>query len=150
MMEAPSLRTIGLLFRSIHSSFRQEMERSLRKGGFGLTFAEVSILLALQLYPGSNGAQLARRDMVSAQALTGVLRKLLAKKYIERQPHPESLRADSWHLSEKGRALMERAKPVYEAATSRMLSGLQSREIADLEKYLRLCARSLETTDAED
>jgi DNA-binding MarR family transcriptional regulator len=149
-MGAPSRRTIGLLFRSIHSSFRQEMERSLRKDGFGLTFAEISILLALQLYPGSNGAQLARRDMVSAQALTGVLRKLLAKRYIERHPHPESRRADSWHLSEKGAAMMERAKPVYEAATARMLSGLDAREIANLEKYLRICARSLEAADVKD
>ncbi len=147
LMEAHSLRTIGLLFRSIHSSFRQEMERALRKGGFGLTFAEISTLLALHLHPGINGAQLARRSMVSAQALTSVLRKLLSKKLIERHPHPDSRRADSWHLSDKGAAMMERAKPIYEAATSRMLSGLDAREIVNLEKYLRTCARSLESAE---
>ncbi len=147
MLDAHSLRTIGLLFRSINTGFRQEMERALRKDGFGLTFAEISTLLALHLHPGINGAQIARRGMVSAQALTSVLRKLLSKKYIERHPHPESRRADSWHLSDKGAATLERAKKVYEAATSRMLSGLDVREVRNLEKYLRSCAASLEAAE---
>ncbi len=145
--DAQSLRAIGLLFRSINSNFRQEMERALRNGGFGLTFAEISTLLVLHLHPGINGAQLARRGMVSAQALTSVLRRLLSKKYIERHPHPESRRADSWHLSEKGTAILERARTIYEAATSRMLSGLDAQEIRNLERYLRSCARALESLE---
>ena len=149
MVDAQSLRNIGLLFRSINFNFRQEMDKALRKGGMGVSFGEISPMLVLLLHPGINGAQLARHSMVSAQAMNPVLRKLVSKKYIERRPHPDSLRADSWYLTDKGSGLLERAKKVFEAATSRMLSGLNAREVKNLEKYLRICATSLESTDDE-
>lgn len=149
MVDAQSLRNIGLLFRSINFNFRQEMDKALRKGGVGLSFGEISPMLVLMLRPGINGAQLARHSMVSAQAMNSVLRKLVSKKYIERRPHPDSLRADSWHLTDRGAGLMDRAKKIFEAATSRMLSGLDDREVKNLEKYLRTCAASLENTDDE-
>jgi DNA-binding MarR family transcriptional regulator len=148
MTEAHSLRDIGLLFRSINFNFRQEMEKALRKGKVGLSFSEISPMLSLLLYPGSNGAQLARRGMVSAQAMNTVLMKLVAKKYVERRPHPQSLRADSWYLTEKGSALLEKAKRIFEATTARMLSGLSSQEVKNLEKYLRSCSAALENTGA--
>jgi len=149
MVDAQSLRNIGLLFRSINFNFRQEMDKALRKGGVGVSFGEISPMLVLLLHPGINGAQLARHSMVSAQAMNPVLRKLVSKKYIERRPHPESLRADSWYLTDKGSRLMERAKGIYEAATSRMLSQLKVQEVKNLEKYLRSCATSLENADDE-
>lgn len=144
MVDADSLRNIGLLFRAINFNFRQEMDKALRQGGVGASFGEISPMLSLQLYPGSNGAQLARHSMVSAQAMNSVLVKLAEKKYIERRPHPASLRADSWYLTDKGAKLLDRAKRIFEASTSRMLSGLNVQEVKNLEKYLRSCAASLE------
>jgi len=149
MVDAQSLRNIGLLFRSINFNFRQEMDKALRKGGMGVSFGEISPMLVLLLHPGINGAQLARHSMVSAQAMNPGLRKLVSKKYIERRPPPDSLRADSWYLTDKGSGLLDRAKKIFEAATSRMLSGLNAREVKNLEKYLRICATSLESTDDE-
>ena len=149
MTEGHGLRDIGLLFRSINFTFRQEMDRALRTAKIGVSFGEISPMLTLQLYPGSNGAELARRAMVSAQAMNTVLMKLAEKKYVERRAHPHSLRADSWHLTAKGSALMEKAKPVFEATTSRMLSGLSAQEVKNLEKYLRSCSAALEG-DAEE
>jgi DNA-binding MarR family transcriptional regulator len=143
------LRDIGLLFRSINFTFRQEMDRALRKARIGASFGEISPMLTLLLYPGSNGAELARRALVSAQAMNTVLMKLVAKKYVERRAHPHSLRADSWHLTDKGSTLLERAKPVFEATTSRMLSGLSSQEVKNLEKYLRSCSAALESAAAD-
>jgi len=148
--DAQSLRTIGLLFRSLNFNFRQEMDKALRKGGMGLSFGEISPMLVLELHPGINGAQLARHGMVSAQAMNSVLRKLVEKKYIERRPHPESLRADSWHLTAKGSTLIERARSVFEVATSRMLSGLSAEEARNLEKYLRSCAAALDGGSEDD
>jgi DNA-binding MarR family transcriptional regulator len=142
--DAQSLRTIGLLFRSLNFNFRQEMDKALRMGGMGLSFGEISPMLVLELHPGINGAQLARHSMVSAQAMNSVLRKLVEKKYVERRPHPDSLRADSWHLTTRGSSLIERARTIFEITTSRMLSGLTGREARNLQQYLRSCAAALE------
>jgi DNA-binding MarR family transcriptional regulator len=144
MVDPQTLRTIGLLFRKINFNFRQEIDNALREGGVGVSFGEISPMLSLRLHPGSNGAQLARHSMVSAQAMNSVLQKLVTKKYIERRPHPDSLRADSWYLTEKGMALLERAKDIFETVTTRMLSGLDAREVKHLEKYLHSCAASLQ------
>jgi DNA-binding MarR family transcriptional regulator len=147
MLDTDSLRNIGLLFRSINFDFRQHVDAALKKGGVGLSFGEVSPMLSLKLHPGANGAQLARHSMVSAQAMNSVLRKLASKKYIERRTHPESLRADSWYLTDRGTGLLDRAKKIFEAATSRMLSGLNDNEVKNLEKYLRKCAAAIESGD---
>jgi DNA-binding MarR family transcriptional regulator len=144
MVDAHALRDIGLLFRSINFTFRQEMDKALRKAKVGASFGEVSPMLTLLLHPGSSGAELARRGMVSAQAMNAVLTSLVEKKYVERRAHPQSLRADSWHLTGKGSAVLEKATPVFEATTSRMLAGLSTQEVRNLEKYLRSCSAALE------
>lgn len=149
MVDAQSLRNIGLLLRSINFNFRQQVDKALRKGGVGVSFGEISPMLSLRLHPGINGAQLARHSMVSAQAMNAVLRKLVSKKYIERRPHPESRRADSWYLTDTGSGLLDRARKIFEAATLRTLSGLKEREVKNLEKYLCRCAASLEQANDE-
>jgi DNA-binding MarR family transcriptional regulator len=147
MVDTDSLRNIGLLLRSINFDFRQHVDAALKKGGVGLCFGEVSPMLSLRLRPGMNGAQLARHSMVSAQAMNAVLRKLVSKKYIERRTHPESLRADSWYLTDRGTGLLERAKKIFEGATSRMLSELNDNEVKSLELYLSKCAAAIEGGD---
>jgi DNA-binding MarR family transcriptional regulator len=148
-VDPDALRNIGLLFRSLNFTFRQEMDRALRKARIGVSYREISPMLTLALHPGSNGAELARRSLVSAQAMNTVLAKLVGKKYVERRAHPHNLRADSWHLTTKGAALMEKAKPVFEATTSRMLGGLSAQDIKNLERYLRSCSAALENGEGE-
>ena len=102
MSDAENMRSIGLLLRGINLDFRQTVDAALRDAGAGATFGEVSPMMSLKLEPGLNGAQLARLSMVSAQAMNAVLKELSRKSYVERRPHPQSLRADSWHLTKDG------------------------------------------------
>lgn len=141
------LETVGLLFRTINVSFRQEIDDQLAEADVELSFGEVWPLSILKRQPGCNGAQLARFSLVSAQAMNSVLRHLAEKKYVERRDHPENQRADSWYLTEKGARLLERSRAVFEEVTSRMLSGLNTQEVKNLEKYLRSCAVSLGSTE---
>jgi DNA-binding MarR family transcriptional regulator len=138
------LQRVGLLFRSVNANFRVAIEGALHERGIRLSFAQVSVLSILDSTPGLNGAQIARLAMVSPQALTGVLRQLVDGGHLERRPHPESLRADSWHLTSKGAKLLARSREAFGAVTSRMLSALEKQDVANLERYLRHCAASLE------
>ena len=138
------LQRVGLLFRSVNVNFREAIEAALREQDVSLSFAQVSVLSILNGNPGLNGAQIARLAMVSPQALTSVLRQLSASRLLDRKPHPESLRADSWHITDKGTKLLTRARTAFDEVTSRMLSGLNTQDVASLERYLRLCAGSLE------
>jgi len=144
MADAQTMRSIGLLLRGINFDFRETVDAALRRAGVDATFGEFSPMMSLQEQPGINGAQLARLSLVSAQAMNAVLRALSQRRYIERRPHPQSLRADSWHLTKEGARLLDRVREVLELVTSTMLAGLSAREVRELEKSLRRCATNLD------
>jgi DNA-binding MarR family transcriptional regulator len=137
------LQRVGWLFREINVHFREGIDEALRRQRVGLTFSQVSTLSILSSHPGINGAQLARRNMVTPQAMTGVLRALSAKGLLARRAHPESQRADSWHLTEKGEKALVRGRAAFAEVTTRMLDSLGNADVGKLEQYLKACARSL-------
>jgi MarR family transcriptional regulator, transcriptional regulator for hemolysin len=137
------LQRVGWLFRELNVRFREEIEAALRRQRVGLSFSQVSTLSILSSNPGINGAQLARRNMVTPQAMTSVLRQLSAKGLLVRREHPESLRADSWHVTAKGEKALQRGRAAFAEVTERMLASLAHADIGRLEELLRSCASSL-------
>jgi DNA-binding MarR family transcriptional regulator len=135
---------IGFLMKSLQHSLRQAMDQALRKRGLELSFAHFAALFGLHSEPGITGAKLARRAMVSAQTMNSALRRLEEEGRIERRPHPESRRADSWHLTPDGLELLEQAREVGAGVVARMLAPLAPAETAALEDYLRRCIAALE------
>jgi DNA-binding MarR family transcriptional regulator len=134
---------IGLLFRSLHFNLQREIELSFRSSGLNLSFGQIAPMIDLSFNPGCNGAQLARQGMVSAQSMNSILRRLETEGFVERRPHPESLRADSWHLSEQGATTVERASTTLDSVFAKMLSSLNETEIQSFQQYLRRSNESL-------
>jgi DNA-binding MarR family transcriptional regulator len=87
---------VGFLLKSLQHSLRQSMDEALRKRGLELSFAHFAALFVLHSDPGITGAALARRALVSPQTMNSALRRLELEGRIERRPHPDSRRADSW------------------------------------------------------
>jgi DNA-binding MarR family transcriptional regulator len=139
---------VGFLLKSLHHSLRQSIEEALRAQGLTMSFAHFATLFGLFSEPGITGAQLARRAMVSAQTMNSILRRLESEGLIERGPHPDSRRADSWSLAEEGEKQLARARVIGDTVFSRMLAALSADEVADLQTYLRRCIAALETSPA--
>jgi DNA-binding MarR family transcriptional regulator len=108
-----------------------------------MSFAHFAALFVLFSEPGMTGAQLARRSLVSAQTINAVLSRLETEQLVERRPHPDSLRADSWHLTEEGTLRLAQARAVGDTVFSRMLSALRPDEVQCLQSYLRRCIDAL-------
>lgn len=141
-------QNVGFLMKSLHHTLRQSMDEALRKGGLELSFAHFAALFGIYCEPGINGAKLARRAMVSAQTMNSVLRRLEEEGRIERRPHPDTRRADSWSLTDEGIELLGQAKGVGAQVFARMLAPLAPAEIGALEDYLRRCITALEPAGA--
>jgi DNA-binding MarR family transcriptional regulator len=124
-------------------TLRQAVGDALRARGLEISFAHFATLFSLSSESGMTGAQLARRAMCSAQTMNSILRRLEAEGLIERGPHPESRRADSWSLTDEGADQLARARVVSDAVFSRMLSALDPDEITELQSYLRRCIAAL-------
>jgi DNA-binding MarR family transcriptional regulator len=143
-------QVVGFLLKSLHHTLRQSMDEALRARGLEMSFAHFATLFGLFSAPGITGAQLARRAMVSAQTMNAILRRLETEGLIERGPHPESRRADSWSLTEAGEKQLARARVIGDTVFSRMLAALTTDEVADLQSYLRRCIAALETGAPRD
>jgi DNA-binding MarR family transcriptional regulator len=138
----------GVLLKSLQHTLRQRLDEQLRKQGVELSFAHFGALFGLHYEPGITGAQLARRALVSAQTMNSALRRLEVEGYIERRPHPDSRRADSWSLTERGLAELERARRVGKVIFAQMLAPLDNDEVAAFGDYLQRCIKALEGNDA--
>jgi DNA-binding MarR family transcriptional regulator len=144
--ELQRLQRIGWLFRAVNVAFREAIDAALKRDGVGLGFSQVSTLSILDTYPGINGAQLARRNMVSPQAMTAVLRLLVQKKLIERREHPDNQRADSWHVTARGEQALARGRASFASVTSRMLGEMPQEQVVMLENLLASCSVSLDSS----
>jgi DNA-binding MarR family transcriptional regulator len=136
---------VGFLLKSLQHTLRQTVDEALRKQGVELSFAHFAALFGLRSEPGITGAQLARRALVSAQTMSAALQRLELDGRIERRPHPDSRRADSWSLTATGLADLKRARHVADSIFAKMLAPLAATEIAALQDYLRRCITALET-----
>jgi DNA-binding MarR family transcriptional regulator len=135
--------SVGFLLRLLEHTLQQTMHDGLRKEGVELSFAAVMALFGLHFEPGVTGAKLARRAFVSAQTMNSVLRHLELDGLIERRPHPDSRRADSWSLTEAGLVELEIAHRVGTSVFHKMLASFGAQEVAAFSDYMRRCIHAL-------
>ncbi len=134
---------IGYLLKRLMHQFRHQVEEQLR-GECDMSLAHLVTLDQLQQEPGVAGARLARRLLVTAQTMTGLLRKLEQEGAIERRPDPHNRRADRWYLLPAGVERLNLARAAGAPVMTRMLSHLDGREIGELRNYLERCVEGLE------
>jgi len=137
--------TIPHLLKNFHHAVRQAVDEAFRVQRIEMSFAHFLALLTLQLEPGVAGAEIARRAFVTAQTMNTILRRLESDGDIERRPHPQNARADSWFITKAGQVRLDRAKVIGEAVWIRMLSVLRPTEIKQMQDMLERCIAGLDT-----
>ena len=157
MSKAQSTRTetrqpeeqIGYLLKRLMHQFRHQVEERLRRSS-DVSFAHLVTLDQLQQEPGIAGARLARRLLVTAQTMTGLLRRLESEGAIERRPDPHNRRADRWYLLPAGLERLNAARNAGGPVMTRMLSQLAPHEVVELRGYLERCVEGLESVAEDD
>jgi DNA-binding MarR family transcriptional regulator len=151
--QRPSPRTpeeqITFLIKRLTHQIRHQVDERLRRSS-DLTFAHLVTLDQLQQEPGVAGARLARRLLVTAQTMTGLLRRLEREGSVERRPDPHNRRADRWYLLPAGVERLLAARSAGAPVMTQMLSRLSSHEISELRGYLERCIEGLETDGRRD
>jgi len=145
--QKPSQRTpeeqIGYLLKRLMHQFRHLVDERLRRSS-DVSFAHLVTLDQLQQEPGIAGAQLARRLLVTAQTMTGLLRRLEKEGSVERRPDPHNRRADRWYLLPAGHERLNGARMSGAPVMTQMLSLLTAKEVAEMRDYLERCVEGLE------
>ena len=139
---------IGYLLKRLMHQFRHQVEERLRRST-DVSFAHLVVLDQLHQEPGIPGARLARRLLVTAQTMTGLLRRLESEGAIERRPDPHNRRADRWYVLPAGLERLHSARSAGAPVMTQMLSQLSAKEVAELQGFLQRCVAGLESAEAD-
>jgi DNA-binding MarR family transcriptional regulator len=134
---------VGYLLKRLMHLFRHLVDLRLRRNS-DISFAHLVTLDQIHQEPGVAGARLARRLFITAQTMTGLLRRLEQEGCVERRPDPHNRRADRWFLLPKGQERLMSARAAGAPVMTQMLSLLQPDEVAALRSYLERCVEGLE------
>ena len=140
---------ISYLLKRLMHQFRHQVDERLRRNS-DVSFAHLVTLDQMQQEPGIAGAQLARRLLVTAQTMTGLLRRLEREGSVERRPDPQNRRADRWYLLPAGLERLHTARSAGGPVMTQMLSRLSAHELSELRGYLERCVEGLETDPRRD
>jgi DNA-binding MarR family transcriptional regulator len=133
--------TVGLAIRRVHNTFRQAMETDLRHLDLSLPLA--GILLSLDQEDGLSGAELARRETVTAQTMNQLVARLVDRGLVERRPHPDHGRIITLHVTDAGRRLLDDGLVHAVAVEEQMLRGFSYAERRRFLRDLLRCAEAL-------
>ncbi len=139
----PSEEQIGFLLKRLMHLFRHLADQRLKHHA-DMTLAHLATLDQIRQEPGIAGARLAKRLMVTAQTMTGLLSRLEDDGSVERRADPMSRRADCWHLSPAGAQRLKAGLLAGQPVLTQMLSQLKAEEIPQLREYLQRCVDGLE------
>jgi len=107
----------------------------------GLTPVQFGVLEALYHLGALMPSQLAEKHLTSRNNLTSVVDRLEADGLVRRERCPSDRRAQWIHLTEEGRARVERVMPEFAQAVAREASGLSPQEQEQLNGLLRKLGR---------
>ncbi|HEU5332192.1 MAG TPA: MarR family transcriptional regulator [Actinocrinis sp.] len=110
----------------------------------GITAVQQAALSVLSDNPGINPAELARRCLVSPQAMNSLLGRLEARGFVQRSPHPHHGSLVEIKLTEPGRAVFEEADALVAKVEHRLAEGLSEEELATVRDLLGRIAANAE------
>jgi DNA-binding MarR family transcriptional regulator len=129
------------MFKQVELAIRSHLDDLLRPAG--LTALQYTALTVLARRPDLTSAQLARNSFVTAQTMADMVTTLHERGLIERHRDPADRRRLVLALTPQGRRLLGRYRGKVAALEAEMLSGLSTRQAADLRKILLSCRSAL-------
>jgi DNA-binding MarR family transcriptional regulator len=132
MAEQTASYLIGRTDRLIRAQLEQVLE------GTELSLTEFTALSVLATRPGLSNARLARRSLVTPQAMHKVVRSLESAGLVTRSPLPEGGRVLATTITTAGKRLVAQVLPRIADAEDRTFSALDAAERCELVRLLTL------------
>jgi DNA-binding MarR family transcriptional regulator len=139
------------LVKRLEMAERARMEEVLRP--LGVTLHQYTAMSILERREGLSSAQLARRHVVSPQAMHQLIASMERDRLIERRPDAANRRILRAWLTEHGAAVLRESHGAVDAVEERMLSALTTEEAAIFARAVEHCLAALSDQakgDADD
>jgi DNA-binding MarR family transcriptional regulator len=129
---------VGRLDRVLRRSLGEAL------GPHGLSLPEYTTLSVLNARAGLSNAQLARRSLITPQAMNEVLARLEDRRLVRRRAHPAHKRVRPAEVTAAGRRALVAADAAVDGVERRMLADLSAAERRVLADLLARASRGLE------
>ena len=131
------------LVKRIFFQFRALMDEKLRP--YGVTTAQIRLLLAIRSAPGSSGAQLARQCEVTPQSAQVLIEKAEESGWIARSKDSTNERIVTASLTPEGERLLKVAERFIRNLEARAWRDVSPRSLEKLVKVFEQCLENLGT-----
>ena len=132
---------VGLVVGRIDRMLRKALTERLAP--LDLSLPEYTVLSLLDREPGMSGAEMARRTLVSPQAINEMITSLERRAMIERNVDPGHGRILQMRVTDTGASTVERARDLVEVLESELLEGVSQDERERLLTLLWTCADNI-------
>lgn len=134
---------VGYLVKWVERGLRVRLDAALHP--WGVSAHEYTALSVLSRRDGLSSAQLARRTLVSAQAMNQLVISLERRALIVRKADPEHRKIQRASLTAAGRKLVVACDRATEQVEAHLVSELSAREITEFRRTLSKCVASLQS-----
>jgi len=131
-----SERAVRVWFRLIRLEARMQAAVGERLRQIGVSIPQCDVLTTLSEAEGVSQQELAERLYVTKGNISGLLDRLEAAAFVERRPSEADRRQHAIHLTEKGRAMADRAIAVQHKWIASTLGRMAEGDLQALEKQL--------------
>ena len=141
-LEEEILELFHALMRDIAESHAPEFL------GVDITMSQAKALYLLSVRPGVSMSSIAAELGVGASAVSGLIDRLVAQGYVEREEDPEDRRQQLVTITDAGTATLDSMREMRAKVTLRLLKGLDDHELEAFRTSLVALDREVQRLDA--
>lgn len=127
----------GHLIRRLHQISTQIFQQHIQEAGIDMTSVQFATLHALNENPGIEQSQIAAKISYDKATIGGVIDRLEKRGYVIRETSQKDRRARQVRLSDSGKKIFLKARPLVEELQQEIISGLDRQEQKLLVSLLR-------------
>jgi len=144
-LDFPAAHAVSSLYRAANSARSYLTNTVLRP--HDLTWTGFVVLWIVWVWDGRETREVAESAAISKATLTGVVKTLEARGWIERRGREDDRRLVEISLTPAGKALMEDLYPRFNAIEARVVSGLSATRKREMTKSLRAIVTAIDAGD---
>ena len=133
---------IGYSIKLVQQALNSSMDSGLKN--HHLTMAQYVVLFNLLQHPGASSAELARLSFVTPQTMMRLVKSLERSGFLARSQSSQTPRILKARLTPKGATVFRAATREVDLVLSRMLNGIQDKELEQFGLLLHRMLRQLE------
>ena len=130
------------MIKCVQQALNTTMDSALKT--HHLTMAQYVVLFNLLNHPGASSAELARLSFVTPQTMMRLVKSLERSDFLTRTQSSQTPRILKARLTPKGATVFRAATREVDLVLSRMLNGIQDRELEQVDLLLHKMLRQLE------